>query len=334
MSSLLQIACAPFLTGALTVAATAGIADRLEDGPRTASELAASAGLDAAVLLRVLRLLSSVHIFAEREDGRFENNDGSEPLKTKHPNSVRFFCMLAGTTYNRAFAEIMHTARTGEPAFRFLHGESIYGYMDKNPEEGDMYDRAMADLARPAGALLAKQYDFSGIRKVADIGGGNASFLTEILRAWPDIEGICFDRASVCARGERRVAGSAPDGAARRLKFEAGDFFAAAPEGADLYILKNVLHNWNDESSSRILATVRKAMAPDSRLMVIEPLLEKGAASTAKRMDDLFQMVVCEGGVTARSEQQMAGLLEFSGFRIDEIVQLSTGHHVIVSKLR
>src|ERR1700760_2696392 len=124
---LLQIACAPFLTGALTVAARAGIADLLHKEPQSVDELAATTGLHPPVLLRVMRLLSAVQIFHQLDDGRFENNMGSEALRTDHPASVRHFCILAGSEYSRAFGEIMHTAKTGESAFHHLYGDSIYG---------------------------------------------------------------------------------------------------------------------------------------------------------------------------------------------------------------
>ncbi len=326
----MQLACAPFLTGALTVAARAGIADLLQAGPLTVEELAAATGLQAAVLLRILRVLASVQIFQRLDDSRFENNDASERLRDSHPASMRHFCILAGTEYYRAFGDIMHTAQTGESAFRHTFGGSIYSYMDENPEAGRIYDRAMEDLTAPVGRHLAVAYDFGAVHSVADIGGGSGVLLKEILRSHPVLHATCFDRKDACARGRRRAADSAENGLAGRLTFVAGDFFAEIPAGHDVYILKNVLHNWNDESSVKILNVVRAAMKPQARLLVVEPLIENDCAHTSKLVNDLFQMVVCEQGTTARTQEQMQLLLHRAGYAPLDVIPLSTGHQVMI----
>lgn len=328
---LLQIACAPFLTGALTAAATAGVADLLHDGPLSTEELAAATDLQEPTLQRVLQLLSAVNIFERLEDDRWGNNEASEPLRTGHPASVRYFCMLAGHEYARSFTEIMHTARTGESAFRHIYGGSIYSYMDANRTAGEVYDRAMEDLARPVGALLSKQYDFSGVSTLVDVGGGNGTLLKGILRSVPGVRGTCFDRKDVCDRARARTAEAVESDLADRLSFIEGDFFAGVPAGADVYLLKNVLHNWADDSSVKILSSIRSAMRPESRLLVLEPLIQKGSADVARLIDDLFQMVVCEQGTTARTHPQMETLLKSAGLEPVQMLKLPTGHTAMVS---
>jgi C-methyltransferase len=331
---LLQIACAPFLTGALTAAATAGVADLLHDGPLSTEELAAATNLQEPVLQRILQLLSAVNIFERQEDDRWVNNEASEPLRTGHKASVRYFCMLAGREYARSFTEVMHTARTGESAFRHIYGSSIYSYMDADRTAGEIYDRAMEDLARPVGALLSKQYDFSGASTLVDVGGGNGTLLKGILRAVPAMRGVCLDRKDVCDRARGRMAETIEGDLAERLSFTEGDFFAGVPAGADVYLLKNVLHNWADDSSVKILSSIRSAMRPESRLLVLEPLMQKGSQDVARLIDDLFQMVVCEQGTTARTHQQMETLLGHAGLEVVQTLKLPTGHTAMVSCAR
>jgi C-methyltransferase len=331
---LLQIACAPFLTGALTAAATAGVADLLHDGPLSTQELAAATNLQASVLQRILQLLSAVNIFERHGDDRWGNNEASEPLRTGHEASVRYFCMLAGREYARSFTEIMHTAHTGESAFRHVYGSSIYSYMDADRTAGEIYDRAMEDLARPVGALLSKQYDFTGASTLVDVGGGNGTLLKGILRSVPAIRGVCLDRKDVCDRARGRMAKIVEGDLAERLSFTEGDFFVSVPAGADVYLLKNVLHNWADGSSMKILSSIRSAMRPESRLLVLEPLMQKDSQDVARLIDDLFQIVVCEEGTTARTHQQMETLLRYAGLEVVQTLQLPTGHAAMVSRVQ
>ena len=329
---LLPIACAPFLTGALTVAARAGIADCLAEGPKTAAELAGECQLHEGVLARVMRLLASAGIFSETADGRFENNEASKPLRSDVFGSVRHFCILAGTEYARSFADIWFTATTGGPAFQHVYGGSIYRYMDLEPEAGRIYDRAMEDLARPVGALLSESGDFTGIATVVDIGGGGGALLLGLLRAFPHMQGICVDRQGPCERGAARLKENGEADLAARLRFVPGDFFKGVPAGGDLYLLKNVLHNWTDASARRILETAREAMRSGVRLLVIESLLEEGKPSLPRAMDDLFQMVICEPGTTARSETGMRALVSSAGFRPLSSTRLATGHTILTAE--
>jgi C-methyltransferase len=285
-------------------------------------------------LQRILQLLSAVSIFERQEDGRWVNNEASEPLRTGHKASVRYFCMLAGREYARSFTEVMHTARTGESAFRHIYGSSIYSYMDADRTAGEIYDRAMEDLARPVGALLSKQYDFSGASTLVDVGGGNGTLLKGILRSVPAMRGVCLDRKDVCDRARSRMAETIESDLAERLSFTEGDFFAGVPAGADVYLLKNVLHNWADDSSVKILSSIRSAMRPESRLLVLEPLMQKGSQDVARLIDDLFQMVVCEQGTTARTHQQMETLLGHAGLEVVQTLKLPTGHTAMVSCAR
>lgn len=331
----LQLTSGPLFASALGVAARLGIADLLHVRPMTFEELGEATGTRAPILLRVLRALASVNIFSQRPDGTFENTDDSDSLRTDHPRSVRHYCMLAGAEYYRAFGEIMRTVTTGEPAFACAFGSPLYEYMEAHPQTGAVYDRAMEDLTRPVGEHLARSIDFTHVLTVVDIGGGNGALLKPLLRAYPHLVGICLEQERVCARA-RCAAAEAIDTAPERLQFVVGDLFREIPIDADFYVLKNVLHNWSDDSALRALnvvgAAVTKAAATGmrSRLLIIEPLSDQGAATTMPgAIGDLFQLAICEQGAYRRGEADFRRLLHLSGFSVTAVVPLPTGHTVL-----
>lgn len=327
----LQLACGGWIAAAVAAAARLRVADLLADGPKGSAELAAATGAHEPVLRRVMRVLVSVGLFAEQADGRFTNTPESLPLQSDHPRSMRHFCMLAAGEYGQAFAELMHTLETGAPAFGKVFGGSVYEHFSRHPEAADVYDRAMEELARPVGRALAGLRPFDAVTTVVDVGGGRGTLVKAVLRAHPHLRGMCVDRADVCARAETELRAS--DAAlAARLTFVPGDFFGTLPPGADLYLLKNVLHNWNDDSAVAILERIREAMhAPGARLLVIEPLAGDGAPSAYEAMDDLLQMVICQEGTTARSDAQFRALLHRAGLVVESVTPLATGHAVIAA---
>jgi hypothetical protein len=329
------MACGGWMAAAVSAAARLGVADLLAEGPRSVEELAATTETSEPVLERVLRLLASLGVFAHTADGRYENSPDSERLRTDHPRSVRRFCQLAAGEYGRSFDELGYTLETGEPAFRKVFGGSVYDYMERTPEAGAVYDGAMEEIARPVGAELASRRDFSGVRTLVDVGGGRGTLARELLAAHPHLSATVLDRPDVCARTSSELRATEPQ-LAERIAFVGGDFFSGVPAGADLYLLKNVLHNWNDASSSRIVTRVREAMAdrPEARLLVIEPLRSSGPPSVHEAMDDLMQVVVCEPGTTMRSEAGLAGLLEHGGLSIAGSERLPTGHSVVEAMLQ
>ena len=323
----LQLACGGWIASAVGAAARLGIADLLDDGPRSAADLAQATSTVAAVLSRVLNLLAAVELFEATPDGRYSNTEHSQALRSGDPHSMRNFCMLAAGEYQAGFGELMHCLETGESAFPKVFGGSVYEYMARTPNAAAVYDRAMDDLTRPVGALLAEMRDWSAGDLAVDVGGGRRTLLKSLLGAAPLLRGLCVDRADVCARATEDLKTETPD-LADRLRFVSGDIFGDLPGNGDFYILKNVLHNWNDTSSPKILGALRRAMASklDARLLVIEPLAAVAAPNTHQAVDDLMQMVICETGTTARNLAQMHNLLEDAGFTVVEVNPMRTGH--------
>ncbi|MBB4892329.1 hypothetical protein FHS39_001340 [Streptomyces olivoverticillatus] len=333
---LLQLAGMGWISRSLSVAARLGIADQLADGPKTPAELAELTDSHPDGVLYLLRVLGIVGAFKENEDGTFELTDLSQQLRDDHPQSMRYWCVLGGEMYYDVWRDLLTTVKTGKPASRSEYGGSIYAYMDKDTDAGEVYDKAMADITRPAAVELARDFDFSRIRKVIDVGGGTGHLLKGILGAHSDIEGVVADRADVAERGAKQLAEEGDPDMGRRLSFAESDFFEEVPSGGDAYFLKNVLHNWSPESSVRIMQTVRKAMertveeseglAPEPVLFVIEPLLGHDNASAIR---SLFQMVVCEEGTRIRSEDDMRKQAAEAGFEVRSIKNLSTEHSVV-----
>jgi C-methyltransferase len=321
-----QLAGASWVSKALSAAARLGLADQLRDRPMTHVELARRTDCDPEVLLRLMEGLAALGIFEQDAAGMMRNTPDSEQLRSDHPRSMRYFCMLAGEMYYDAWGALMHTLRTGKPASRHVFGGSIYEHMEANPEAARVYDRAMEDLARPVAAELVDRGQFAGVRTVVDVGGGRGALLAAVLAAYPDLHGVCADRADVCARAERERLEDDPE-LARRLSFRPTDFFTEVPTGGDRYLLKNVLHNWSFDSGTRILLNVARAMraTPGSRLLVLEPLVE----DEHDAMHVLFQMVICEDGTRGLSAEEMRNLLDTAGLTVLTTDRLSTGHTLL-----
>lgn len=316
-------------------AAELRLADHLASGPRSVADLAGETGASADVLGRVLALLASLGLFERTSDGRYSLNDSSELLRSDHPGSVRRFCMLAAGDYQAAFGGLMHTLRTGRPSFESVLGAPLYAHLDRNPEAASVYHGAMADLARAVGPELVKAIDFTGVRTVVDIGGGRGTLLESVLAALPEATGVCLDRPGTFAPDPDDTRGIDPHRTAR-LRFEAGDFFSSVPHGADLYLLKNVLHNWSNPQTVRILSNIAAAMAdnPAARLVVIEPLDTETPPGTYQAMDALLQAVVCEENSHMRTLDELTRLMCTAGLETGEAVTLATGHTAIEARPR
>ncbi|ANP50840.1 hypothetical protein J2Z21_005249 [Streptomyces griseochromogenes] len=324
------------MSKSLSVAARLGVADALGDAPVPIGELADRIGAHPAALDSLVRVLSSFGIFAVDDQGAVSHSALSDPLRSDHPQSMRNFCILSGEMYYEAWNGLLHTVRTGESGSRHVFGRSVYDHMDENPETAEVYDRAMQELARPVAGELARHYDFSGRTQVVDVGGGIGELLKGLLSAHPHLRGLCADRDDVCARGAADLRASGNAGLAGRLRFQAADFLREVPSGGDVYLLKNVLHNWNRDNSVRILANVRRALEATERsgthgsrrpvLLIIEPLAEDDPHSSIR---SLFQMVICEEGTRERTREEMTSQVLDAGLAAGLITSLSSGHSVV-----
>jgi len=308
----------------LYVAAKLGVADALADGPRTAAELAARCGAHAEALHRVLRGLVLLDVVRERGDGRFELGPAGEWLRSDREGSLRGWAILCGEEYMPAWGNLLHSARTGATAFDDAFGMSPWEHRRQAPELGAHFNAWLAGATARAAEAIARAWDFSRFATIADVGGGTGALLATILRAHPTTRGVLVDQPSVAddARAFLRASGVAD-----RCRFEAADFFERVPVGADLYMLKSVIHDWDDERGVAILRNCRAACGDGGTLMLVERVLPKRAADDPRAvMLDLHMMAVTGG--RERTAEEYDDLLRRGGFRVANIAPTSVGFHL------
>ena len=298
---------------ALWVAATLGIADLLEDGPREGAELARATGTHAPSLLRVLRALCSVGVFAQDHAERFALTPIGATLRSAAPDSARAWAaaMLGGEHY-QAWGDVMHSVRTGEIAFDHLFGQDVWSYRAQHAGHATLFDEAMADLSGPFARSLLAAYPFARCRQLVDVGGGDGTLVEALLTAAPALTAVVLDLPHVAAKARRRM-GAAGLGA--RCEVIAGSMFESVPAGADVYILSRIIHDWPDERAVTILTTCRQAMPGGSALLVIERLLpdrvDRSITSEAVAFSDLTMMVM--NGGRERTEAEYRALFDAAG---------------------
>lgn len=235
----------------LHVGARLGIADELADGPRSLGELAAATGTHAPSLHRLLHGLACLEVLSETDDGRFALTPAGEQLRTDVPNSIRAAVLLfCSEAMWRSWSALEYSVRTGDIAWDHVHGTSIFDYLDRNSAVSNTFNSAMADRTRAVVPQIIKSYDFSRFTRLVDVGGGNGQLLAKILTSTPELRGVLFDQPAGVSEARDMLWAT---GVADRCEVTAGDFFAGVPQGGDAYLLKSVIHNWDDEKATEIL---------------------------------------------------------------------------------
>jgi hypothetical protein len=303
VESLLQLSAAYYVSRALHTVADLGIADALGDSPQTAASLATATGADAGALERVLRLLALYGVF-ECVDGLVAHTAASRLLRTDHPQSMRSLVRMFGLPgFWTAVGELGSAIRTGAPcADRALAG-GIWGYLQQNPEASRIFGEAMTAKAHGHIAAILNTYDFSGFQVIADIGGGHGHLIKAIVDATPTTSGVLFDQP--------QVAKEAAAVASERLRVVGGDFFRDPLPHADAYILMEVIHDWDDDASRKILGAVRRAARRNAKLLLIEALRPNLSVPNWPTTLDVVMLAI---GGRQRTLDEYSDLLHDSGF--------------------
>ena len=303
-------------TQLLYVAAELGIADLLADRPLGGREIASAAGVPAAPLTRVLRGLAAEGVLSEDDDGRFSLTPLGDALRTDTSTSLRGAVLVRADLYYGAAAGLLTAVRDGGTAFEQAHGTPFFDHLAAHPAQEARFAASMAARASREAADVVATYDFGGIGRIVDVGGGTGTLLAAVLHSAPGLDGVLVDRAGPVEQARARFAA---EGLADRTRCLEGDFFEAVPPGADAYLLSRVLHDWDDGRAGRILDACHRAAPATARLVVVEALLPDLAAEApeAIRMD-LHMLVLL--GSAERSAAQYESLLGASGFVVRRIL--------------
>ena len=300
----------------IAVAAALGLADLMAQQAAGIDDLARDTGTHRPSLARLLRALVALGLAEEPEAGSFRMTPLGARLRTGVPGSMRNVALTHGSEpYWRAWGDLLHAVRTGDAAFEHAFGISSFAYLGEMPERAAAFDAYMADVTRQAIPAILAAHDFSRHRRIVDVGGGNGVLLGAILAAAPGAQGVVFDTPAGIAGARRRLEEA---GVAQRCDIVAGDVFAAVPEGADAYLLKSILHDWDDARAAAILANCARAMRPGSVLLVVERLLPERIACRPDHADAAMMdlhMLVMPGG-RERTAAEYAALLAAAGLRL------------------
>jgi ubiquinone/menaquinone biosynthesis C-methylase UbiE len=313
---MLQMMSGFWISRGIYVAAKLGIADHLENNGKTAAELAGATGMNPDALNRIMRMLVSVGIFGQDNDKRFVLTPLSETLLTAAPGSLRFAATAEmGEVHYEAWGNIMHSVETGGIAFDDRFGMNIWEYFETDREKADNFNRYMANNAAQLNDAVSKCYDFSGVRRIVDVAGGFGGMISAILAASPQLEGILFDSPSVIEGAKQYLA---ERGLSDRCETAGGDFFEAVPEGGDIYAMRWIIHDWEDEKSLKILNNIRRVIPEDGKLLLAETVVPETNEPHFSKFMDLIMLTMTGG--RERTEEEYRVLLEKSGFRLTRII--------------
>ncbi|MGI5454170.1 methyltransferase [Streptomyces sp. CA-249302] len=302
---------------ALRAAAAVGVADHLADGPRSPRELAAATGTDARNLHRVLRLLATRGVFEEDGEGRFGLTAAGDALRTDAPFSVRSAVLMnTDRTMWWPAAEMARCLTEGTSAFEGIFGVPFFDHFARDEETAAVFHNGMAAMSDPENEPVAAACELPATGTVVDVGGGHGGLLLEVLRRHPGLKGVLYDQPHVLA-GHRLDT----DDTTGRWSLAEGDFFTGAPAG-DAYLLKRILHDWEDDRCVTILDHCRRAMAPGGRILVVDAVVPRDNAPHQAKTLDLLLMASLVG--RERTEADFTDLFTAAGLRLTHVLPTPT----------
>ena len=313
---LIQLIFGKWVSMAVSVAAKLRLADKLAAGPKSVADLAAETGTHAPSLYRLMRALASVGVFASDEAGKFSLTPVGEFLRTGVKGSMRGVADYCGTEWSwKAWGSLLHSVQTGDTAFNAVYGEGAFDYLAKHADESAVFNEGMTGFSGQESELVTAAYDFSRFGTLVDVGGGHGHLLGTILKATPKLRGVVYDAPHVVAGAPALLAEM---GVADRCTAEGGDFFKGVPAGGDAYILKHIIHDWNDVDCGTILRHIRAVAKPGTKLLLVELVIPPGDVPHPGKLLDLEMLVIASG--KERTEAEYAKLVADAGFRLTRIV--------------
>ena len=315
-AQILQIVTNFWSSRAVYVFARLGIPDLLKSGPKSAEELASETKMHAPSLYRVLRALSSIGFVTYTADGRFAQTPLSEILVTDAPGSLRWFTISElGQEHYPAWGNLMHSVKTGEIAFDNFFGADIWKYFEQNPEDAAVFNNSMSGVTAATNDEILAVYDFSSFETVVDVGGGHGGLITSILNANPKLKGVLLDAPQVIDGTRPKIEAA---GLANRCETVAGDFFKSVPAGGDAYVMKWIIHDWDDKRAITILRNIRNQMQPNGKVIIVDCVVPENNDPDFSKFFDLNMMVMTGG--KERTEKEFAQLLSAAGFKLLRVI--------------
>jgi hypothetical protein len=326
----LQTAGGHIMASALRSALIFGIPDRLAGGPRPVEELARESGANEDALYRVLRALGAFGLLGEPEPRVFELNVASRMLLTDAPGSLAGIARwLSDGTPMRAHAEMEHAVRTGQPSADKVYGKPVFEYLQEHPEISEIFNNGMTSFSAQVIPAVLEAYDFSGIDTLVDVAGGHGHVLTSILQQYPSMKGVLFDLEHVVAGARPKIEAL---GLGSRCRIESGDFFTDVP-GGDAYVMKHIIHDWDDDRAATILKNIRARLTQPAsgRIILLESVIQPGSGPDLGKLVDL-EMLVMAGG-RERTAEEFARLFARAGLRLERVVPTKSALCVIEARV-
>ncbi len=326
--TMMQMVMGSWVSQAIRVAAKLGVADAIANGPRAIDDLAQEIGVDRARLYRLVRACTSVGVFVEVAPGTFTNNPLSECLRASAPGSMRDLAIAMNAPGHwLPWGHLEEAVRAGGPVTTATLGTDLFSYYERNPEEGAYFHAAMGNLSDFVSSEVVRNYDFSRCELVVDLGGAHGALISAVLLANPFVRGILFDLPHVVEGAattlqERRVLD--------RCERIGGDFFEGVPSGGDVYLLKIIIHDWDDARAIKILRMCRDAMKPSGHVVLIEMVIPEDNSPSPAQLIDLDMMVLTTG--RERTEREYAALMRAAGLELERMLRTETPYSVLVAR--
>ncbi|MFO0941197.1 MAG: methyltransferase [Pirellulales bacterium] len=312
----LQLFFGKMISMAASVVCRLKIPDHLAAGPLSVEELSSQTGSHSASLYRIMRALASVGVFTTTSDGKFELNAVSQLLRTGVKGSMRGIVDYGGANWSwTAWGSLMHSVKTGETAFDHVFGEGCFQHLSKHPHESAVFDEGMTGFSTVTGPAIVQAFDFSNFHTVVDVGGGHGKLLLTILEKYHAVNGIVFDSNHVVEGANVAIAAT---GMGSRCQAIGGDFFQSVPAGGDAYLMKHIIHDWNDDNCRKILNNCRRVIPATGKLLVVDMVVPEDHGPHPSKLLDLEMMVVASG--KERTESEFAELFRSAGFKLTRII--------------